>query len=177
MPTIDRWVIDNVFQHLNSVMVENQNTLSDHFTCSINLSGTTLNDDHFVDFIRNLIDRYELPPNNICFEITETAAIANLTKASRFIHQLKEAGFRFALDDFGVGFSSYGYLKNLPIDYIKIDGAKVFVEINLGDTDEMYAENIRDEVTETLESMKCLDEVVVRILDRQKFEIKEENGS
>ncbi len=62
------------------------------------------------------------------------------------------------------------------INYIKIDGAKVFVEVNLGDTDEMYAENLREEVTETLETMKCLDEVVVRIMDRQKFEIKDENG-
>jgi NifU-like protein involved in Fe-S cluster formation len=63
------------------------------------------------------------------------------------------------------------------VNYIKTDGAKVFVEIALGDTDEMYAENIREEVTETLESMKCLDEVIVRILDREKFEIKDDNNN
>ncbi len=62
------------------------------------------------------------------------------------------------------------------INFIKIDGAKVFIEVNLGDTEDMYAENIRDEITETIESMKCLEEVVVRILDRQKFEIKDNNG-
>jgi EAL domain-containing protein (putative c-di-GMP-specific phosphodiesterase class I) len=122
MVTIDRWVIDRVFRHLRDIFDEDPKAKQQRITYAINLSGTTLNDDQFSVYVEQLLRRYELPPERVCFEITETAAITNLGNASRLIRQLKDIGCSFALDDFGVGFSSYGYLKNLPIDYVKIDG-------------------------------------------------------
>jgi EAL domain-containing protein (putative c-di-GMP-specific phosphodiesterase class I) len=98
------------------------NTVS---TCCINLSGQSLSDERFMDFLMNEIRESGVEPGKICFEITETAVIANLSNASRFIATCREMGFRFALDDFGVGLSSFGYLKNLPVDYLKLDGCFV----------------------------------------------------
>jgi EAL domain-containing protein (putative c-di-GMP-specific phosphodiesterase class I) len=94
-------------------------------TCAINLSGTSLNAEGFLDFLRQQAGEHSMPPNSICFEITETAAINNLRKAAEFIRQCKAMGFLFALDDFGTGTGSFGYLKNLPVDYLKIDGGFV----------------------------------------------------
>lgn len=122
MVTVDRWVIDRIFSHMRDVISASAPGEQQRTTYAINLSGTTLNDDQFSTYVEQLLQRYELPPQMICFEITETAAITNLGNAGRLIRQLKDIGCRFALDDFGVGFSSYGYLKNLPIDFVKIDG-------------------------------------------------------
>ena len=93
--------------------------------CTINLSGTTLGRDGLQEYVLAQVEKYAVPPRLICFEITETAAIANFDKAARLIHALRRPGFRFALDDFGSGLSSFGYLKNLPVDYLKIDGSLV----------------------------------------------------
>ncbi|HBE92250.1 MAG TPA: hypothetical protein DDW55_06875 [Gammaproteobacteria bacterium] len=100
-------------------------------TCMLNLSGQTLTDETFAGFTIEAIHRSRVPGNKICFEITETVAIANLSKARTLIKELKAVGCRFALDDFGSGMSSYAYLKTLPVDFIKIDG--IFVKDILTD--------------------------------------------
>jgi diguanylate cyclase (GGDEF)-like protein/PAS domain S-box-containing protein len=117
MPRIDRWVIQSIFQ----AMAENCQKRERRIVC-INLSGTSLADDGLLDYIQQTARTYNVDLHNVCFEITETAAISNLGKATHFMHELKKDGCQFSLDDFGSGLSSFAYLKNLPVDYIKIDG-------------------------------------------------------
>ena len=98
---------------------------------SVNISGVSINDSSFPEFLRNLLTRCQLPSGLLCFEITETTAIANLAKAADLMRELKGIGCRFALDDFGTGMSSFTYLKYLPVDYLKIAG--VFITDMLND--------------------------------------------
>lgn len=118
---IDRWVFQNVIEFFQ----QRQDRLESLGMCSINISGQTVSDDDFRQWATDLIKTEKFPAEKLCFEITETAAIANMTNALGFISEFKELGCRFALDDFGSGLSSFAYLKNLPVDFIKIDGTFV----------------------------------------------------
>ncbi|NNJ94256.1 MAG: EAL domain-containing protein, partial [Halobacteria archaeon] len=93
-----------------------------HPLISINISGESLGSDSFLSYVITQFREYRINPHNICFEITETAAIADLSNATRIIENLKLHGCRFSLDDFGSGLSSFAYLKTLPVDFLKIDG-------------------------------------------------------
>ncbi len=123
MPLIDHWVIKNSIAAYKTLTDRGAEIASR--IISINLSGPSLLDESLVDLILYEVRRNGLKPASFCFEITETAAIQNYAAATRFIKRLKDEGFTFALDDFGSGFSSFGYLKNLPVDYLKIDGSFV----------------------------------------------------
>ncbi|MFW6337412.1 MAG: putative bifunctional diguanylate cyclase/phosphodiesterase [Alkalispirochaetaceae bacterium] len=120
MPAIDRWVIRRVLQLLSA-----RESGGPRHRVAINLSGSSVADESLLDFIIEEINESGADPSLITLEVTETAAIENLTRATSFISRLKEVGISFALDDFGNGFSSFAYLKTLPVDYLKIDGSFV----------------------------------------------------
>ncbi len=120
MRPIDRWVVTHALEALAAAKRSGE-----VLSFSINLSGQSIDDEHLVGHIASTLQRLDLNPEQVIFEVTETYAIANLDKARDIMTQLREVGCRFALDDFGTGYSSFPHLKHLPVDFIKIDGAFV----------------------------------------------------
>jgi len=116
---VDKWVVENYFKWLS----ENPEEQKKLVQVNINLSGQTLGDAEFPGFLEEMFSRYQVPTEKICLEITESTAVRSLSKTNAFISRLKLRGIKFALDDFGSGFSSYSYLRNLKVDSVKIDGS------------------------------------------------------
>lgn len=161
-PAIDRWVIEEVFSQLTA----HPEHLSRLEACHINLSGRSLDQPDFQEFVLAALDRHRVPAHKICFEITETAAVNNLVAALSFMEALGERGCRFALDDFGTGLSSFSYLRRFPVDYLKIDG--VFVrDMATDDTDLAMVRAIND-IGQTLNKTTIAefveDETVLELL-------------
>ena len=169
MPEIDRWVISNVFKFMG------QNNPADPIKgteriFAINLSGDSINDSALLDYILQEKTKYNISLTNICFEITETVAISNLTKATVFINELKNHGCQFALDDFGSGLSSFAYLKNLPVNYLKIDGSFV-KDVSRDEIDRAMVESIQ----QIGEVMK-LRTIAEHVEDESTLKVLEEIG-
>jgi len=162
MPAIDRWVV----RHTLDALAQHQaaGARPAVHTCAINLSGTSLGDESLLRYIHREIEQSGVDPRLLCFEITETSAISHLPSAVRLMKDLQQLGCRFALDDFGVGMSSFTYLKHLPVDYLKIDGS--FVRDLLDDpTNRAMVEMInhighvmgKETIAEFAESMAIVD--------------------
>lgn len=138
MQEVDLWVIKNTLAWFGDHVRQLGTSVG---VCALNLSGESIGDPACLESIKQYLKRYAIKPEMICFEITETAAIANMREASSFIREMKEIGCKFALDDFGSGLSSFGYLKNLQVDYLKIDGS--FIRDILSDsTDQAMVQSI-----------------------------------
>jgi EAL domain-containing protein (putative c-di-GMP-specific phosphodiesterase class I) len=121
MPMLDRWVVETALSRFDQLHPTGHALES----AAINLSGASIEDGVLAELIIDLLKHYKVDPARVCFEITETVAVRQLSNVVRFMNRLREVGCRIALDDFGAGMSSFTYLKNLPVDIIKIDGSFV----------------------------------------------------
>ncbi len=122
MSSVDRWVVNKTF---STIQKHREQFVANRYQFAINLSGASLTNQDTLNYIVDLFVEYDIPKSMISFEITETAAISNLSAANHFIRTLRKSGCQFSLDDFGSGLSSFAYLKNLPVDFLKIDGSFV----------------------------------------------------
>ncbi len=123
MEDLDRWVIAETLATLEA----NRKTIQEHsIRFAINLSGQSLGSDRFLEFVLNKVETFSMAPEILCFELTETVAVANLQRAEKFMKEIKSKGCRLSLDDFGTGLSSFAYLKQFPVDTLKIDGSFIF---------------------------------------------------
>ena len=163
---IDRWVIHKVCEHLQRHPLK----LNNIDVCHINISGKSFDHEDFTHYTINTIKQYNIPASCLCFEITETAAVSNLTVVCEFMEKLKAMGSSFALDDFGAGLSSFAYLKQFPVKYLKIDGAFVRNMAN-DDTDKAMVNAISN-------IGKTLGKVIVAefVEDKQALAYLEEMG-
>ncbi|MCZ6830764.1 MAG: DUF1631 family protein [Gammaproteobacteria bacterium] len=139
MVDVDRWVINQVFTWISQQMDEQKQIPY----LAINISGTSISDDNFMDYLLEQISEYGVGTNRLCFEITETGTISNMVKAGDFVRQLKNIGCRFAIDDFGTGLASHSYLRELPVDMLKIDGTFIS-KIHENDRDYAMVKSIND---------------------------------
>ena len=171
MGRLDRWVVDRALKTLSTYWSSESWGLKQIF---LNLSGTSIADDSFLAFLKDVFETHNVPPSAVVFEITETAAVNNLTEAIRFMQQLRDLGCRFALDDFGSGVSSFGYLRSLPVDYIKIDGTfvrgmaqdpidRAIVESVQNVARELRIRTIAESV-ESVEVLRALDEMGIDLV-------------
>lgn len=176
MPAVERYNLANlidkeVFQRTIHWLEEHPQALERLGRCSINLSGQSMSDIDFIDFLIRLLQSTTVPLNKICIEITETAAVNNMQQATEFFTRLKDLGCKIALDDFGSGLSSFAYLKTLPIDIVKIDGSFVR-DVHTSEMNHILVESINDlakkmgkqtvaEYVENKEILACLKELKV----------------
>ncbi|HAJ71382.1 MAG TPA: GGDEF domain-containing protein [Methylophilaceae bacterium] len=162
MSKIDRWVINKTF----SLYFQLINTNEEHdFLLTINLSGMSLSDKGLLNYIKEQFALYMVPPEKICFEVTETSAIINLTNTLALMKELKAIGCKFLLDDFGSGMSSFAYLKNLPVDFLKMDGGFV-KDITRNEIDLAMAKSIQSiaeamKIKTIAEFVECADTMVL----------------
>jgi EAL domain-containing protein (putative c-di-GMP-specific phosphodiesterase class I) len=139
MSLVDRWVVKETFSWISQLMDAQKVVPS----LSINLSGTSVTDDSFMDYLFEQISEYGVGTSRICFEITETGTISNLVKAADFVRAFRNIGCKFSIDDFGTGLASHNYLRELPVDYVKIDGSFI-TGIHKNRNDYAIARSIND---------------------------------
>ena len=150
---IDQWVCEKVFKEFNE-RVNNDKNIPD---VSINLSGHSIVSTAFEKFVIELIEKYPIPTDKVCFEITESVAVKSISRAQKFIRNLKDVGFKFSLDDFGVGYCSFNYLQQLDVDNVKIDGS--FVSAMLDDATQFATVQAITNVARTM-NIKTIAEFV-----------------
>ncbi len=143
-PRLDRYVLDATLSWLE----QHPDAATQVDTCSINIGGTTLVDEDFGDYFAARLRRGPLRPQQLCLEITETSVVRDMTRARRFIGRMRDLGCRFALDDFGTGFCSFGYLRDLDVDYLKIDGSFVRDLDDVDDSGSGLSEAVVRSITE-----------------------------
>lgn len=162
MPLVDRWVVREAFSWISELMDKQKVVPS----LAINLSGSSVTDDSFMEYLLEQISEFGVGTSRLCFEITETGTISNLVKAADFVTAFRNIGCKFSIDDFGTGLASHNYLRELPVDYVKIDGSFV-TGIHRNRSDYAMARSINDLAhflgQETIAESVEHEEIVVKL--------------